>query len=73
MNADKKQSNEGEVEAVVVEAMPNALFRVEVDGEEEIAYLSGKMRLHRIKVLLGDRVLIKKDPYGGRSRIIRRF
>ena len=73
MSVDNKQQKEDEVEAIVIEAMPNALFRIELDGEEEIAYLAGKMRLHRIKVLLGDRVLVKKDPYGGRSRIIRRF
>jgi len=38
-----------------------------------LAYLSGKMRLHRIKVLVGDRVELQLDPYGGRARIIRRM
>lgn len=58
----------------VVEALPNALFRIRLDGIEPeiIAYLSGKMRLNRIKVLLGDRVEMVLDSYGGRARIIRR-
>jgi len=62
------------VEGVVTEALPNALFRIELSegGEEIIAYLAGKMRLHRIKVLLGDTVQVKVDPYGGRGRIVRR-
>lgn len=63
-----------EVEAVVEEALPNALFRITLQsGESLIAYLAGKMRLHRIKVLVGDRVLVKLDPYGGKGRITRRL
>ncbi|HEY4525156.1 MAG TPA: translation initiation factor IF-1 [Candidatus Paceibacterota bacterium] len=62
------------VEGVVEEALPNTLFRVSVDGGEPIlAYLSGKMRLHRIKVLVGDKVQLQLDPYGGRARITRRM
>ena len=67
------------VEGVVVEALPNTLFNVEIKNEktEEIetnlVYLSGKMRIHRIKVLVGDRVKIKVDPYGGRGRIVQRL
>lgn len=59
----------------VTEALPNALFRVRPDGAETeiIAYLSGKMRLNRIKVLIGDRVEMILDPYGGRARIVRRL
>jgi translation initiation factor IF-1 len=65
---------EGEVQAVVDEALPNALFRITTDsGESLIAYLAGKMRLHRIKVLVGDKVLVKLDPYGGKGRITRRL
>ncbi|MBP9711202.1 MAG: translation initiation factor IF-1 [Candidatus Pacebacteria bacterium] len=65
---------EGEVQAVVDEALPNALFRITTDsGERLIAYLAGKMRLHRIKVLVGDKVLVKLDPYGGKGRITRRL
>lgn len=72
MSEDAKENNDI-VEGVVTEALPNALFRVELkSGEEVIAYLAGKMRLHRIKVLLGDTVLVKIDPYGGRGRITRR-
>ena len=62
------------VEGVVDEALPNTLFRVKRNGGEVVlAYLSGKMRLHRIKVLVGDRVELQLDPYGGRARITRRF
>jgi len=61
------------VEGVVEEALPNTLFRVQLaDGKMTLAYLAGKMRLHRIKVLVGDRVQVQLDPYGGRSRITRR-
>ena len=57
----------------VVEALPNTLFRVDMGGEKlMITYLSGKMRMHRIKVLVGDRVEVLIDPYGGKGRIIKR-
>jgi translation initiation factor IF-1 len=59
---------------IVEEALPNTLFRVALDnGEIVLAYLAGKMRLHRIKVLVGDKVLLKIDPYGGKARITRRL
>jgi len=62
------------VEGVVEEALPNTLFRVRVgSGELVLAYLAGKMRLHRIKVLVGDKVSVRLDPYGGRARITRRI
>ncbi len=58
---------------IVTEALPNTLFRVDIgDGKIIIAYLSGKMRMHRIKVLVGDRVEVLLDPYGGKGRIIKR-
>lgn len=58
---------------IVTEALPNTLFRVDLgDGKVIISYLSGKMRMHRIKVLLGDRVEVLLDPYGGKGRIIKR-
>jgi len=61
------------VEGVVEEALPNTLFRVKLEnGELILAYLAGRMRLHRIKVLVGDRVTLQLDPYGGRARITRR-
>ena len=60
-------------EGIVEETLPNALFKVTLsDGSVVIAYLAGKMRLHRIKVLVGDRVQMHIDPYGGRARIVRR-
>lgn len=63
-----------EVSGVVNEALPNALFRVELeDGTEVLSYLAGKMRLHRIRVLVGDKVTLLLDPYGGRARIVRRL
>jgi len=62
------------VEGIVEEALPNTLFRVKLSDDSTIlAYLAGKMRLHRIKVLVGDKVQVKLDPYGGRARITRRF
>ena len=63
-----------EVQGVVEEALPNTLFRVKIgDAEPILAYLAGKMRLHRIKVLVGDKVLVQLDPYGGKGRITRRL
>jgi translation initiation factor IF-1 len=61
------------VPGIVEEALPNTLFRVKLqNGEVVLAYLAGKMRLHRVKVLVGDRVELRLDPYGGRARITRR-
>ncbi len=59
---------------IVQEALPNTMFRVELEnGELLIAYLAGKMRLNRIKVLVGDTVEVLLDPYGGKGRIVRRM
>jgi translation initiation factor IF-1 len=67
-------TNKEEHRGVVTESLPNTLFRVQTeDGKEVLAYLAGKMRLHRIKVLVGDQVSLHLDPYGGRARITRRF
>ncbi|HVV15480.1 MAG TPA: translation initiation factor IF-1 [Candidatus Paceibacterota bacterium] len=67
-------TSDKEVGGVVEEALPNTLFKVNLDGGETIlAYLAGKMRLHRIKVLVGDKVTVKLDPYGGKGRITRRM
>lgn len=59
----------------VEEALPNALFRVILDGAEKpiIAYLAGKMRKFRIRVLVGDKVGMVLDPYGGKARITKRL
>lgn len=63
-----------EVMGVVEEALPNTQFRVRLEsGELILTYLAGKMRLHRIKVLVGDKVSLQLDPYGGKARIVRRF
>jgi translation initiation factor IF-1 len=72
------QNKELERIGTVVEALPNIMFRVQLDepldGKSEIlTYLSGKMRLHRIRVLVGDRVLMELEPYGGKPRIIKRL
>ena len=62
------------VEGRVVEALPSTLFRVETsDGKEILSYLGGRMRIHKIKVLVGDKVSVQIDPYGGKGRIIKRL
>ncbi|MCK4232618.1 translation initiation factor IF-1 [candidate division WOR-3 bacterium] len=63
------------VEGVVREALPNAMFRVELDnGHKVLAHISGKMRMHYIKILPGDRVLVELSPYDlTRGRIVYRF
>jgi len=68
------------VNGTVEEVLPNSLFRVRLPSVEEgtggeliLAYLAGKMRLHRIRVLMGDQVEMVLDPYGGRARIVRRL
>ena len=63
---------------IVTEALPSTLFRVKIDDKTEeqkeiLAYLGGKMRMHRIKVLIGDSVEIVLDPYGGKGRIVKRL
>lgn len=61
------------VVGTVTEALPNTLFRVDIgDGKIILSYLAGKMRIHRIKVLVGDRVEVLLDSYGGKGRIIKR-
>ena len=53
-----------EVEGVVVEPLPNAMFRVQLDnGHKVLAHISGKMRMHFIKILPGDRVKLEMSPY----------
>lgn len=70
--SEKKDDKLTTVEGYVTEALPSTLFRVDVAGKEILAYLSGKMRMNRIKVLIGDRVELVVDPYGGKGRIVRR-
>ena len=63
-----------EVEGVVIETLPNAVFRVELkNGHRVLAHISGKMRMHFIKILPGDKVLLELSPYDlNRGRIIYR-
>ena len=64
-----------EVEAVVVEPLPNAMFRVEMEnGHRVLAHVSGKMRKHFIRILPGDRVRVELSPYDlSRGRIVYRL
>jgi len=64
-----------EVEGKVVEPLPNAMFRVELDnGHKVLAHISGKMRMHYIRILPGDRVVVELSPYDlNRRRITYRF
>ncbi len=64
-----------QVEGTVVEPLPNAMFKVKLaNGHEVLAHASGKMRLHFIKILRGDRVLVELSPYDlTRGRITYRF
>lgn len=58
---------------IVTDSLPNTMFKIQFeDGTEQIAYLSGRMKLHRIKVLIGDSVEVLIDPYGGKGRIVKR-
>jgi translation initiation factor IF-1 len=64
-----------EIEGVVVEALPNTMFRVQLDNQHEVlAHISGKMRMHYIRILPGDRVKVELSPYDlQRGRITYRF
>jgi translation initiation factor IF-1 len=64
-----------EVEATVVDLLPNAMFRVELENKHQVlAHISGKMRKHFIRILPGDRVLVELSPYDlTRGRIVYRL
>jgi translation initiation factor IF-1 len=70
MKSDETLRLEGEV----IDALPSAMFKVRLDnGREVLAYLSGKMRMHHIKILVGDRVIVEFTPYDqNRGRIVYR-
>lgn len=71
---DGDRRRESSVVGTVMEALPNAMFRLELaDGRLVLSYLSGKMHLHKIRVLVGDRVEVALDQYGERGRITRRL
>lgn len=75
INISSKQKSSTTAFGIVTEALPDTLFRVKIDGKDDIvlAYLAGKMRMHRIRVLIGDKVELELDSYGGRARITKRF
>ncbi|MFA5802418.1 MAG: translation initiation factor IF-1 [Thermoleophilia bacterium] len=64
-----------ELEGEVVEALPNTMFKVKLDNDHEVlAHISGKMRMHYIRILPGDRVKVELSPYDlTRGRITYRF
>lgn len=69
MNDQKKQKTVG----TVIEALPNSTFRVQLeDGTIVLAYLAGKMRIHYVKVMVGDKVTLELSPDGARGRIVYR-
>lgn len=62
------------IEGRVIEALPSTHFKIRTKtGEEILAYLGGRMRVHKIKVLVGDKVTVYVDPSGGKGRIIKRL
>lgn len=70
-----KKGDTIEVEGSVVEPLPNAMFKVELNnGHQVLAHISGKMRMHYIRILPGDKVLVELSPYDlSRGRIIYRY
>ena len=70
-----KKTDTIEVEGYVVEPLPNAQFKVELkNGHQVLAHISGKMRMHYIRILPGDKVLVELSPYDlDRGRIIYRY
>lgn len=71
----RSDSNVVQVQGVIEEALPGLLFRVTLaNGAEMLAHLGGKLKLHRIRVIPGDRVVIEKTPYDDkRGRIVKRL
>ncbi len=81
-STNKTKSNVLQGTGIVTETLPNTLFRVQLDGTAQgedgkdttiLAYLAGKMRMHHIRVMIGDRVELALDAYGGRARITKRL
>ena len=71
----KKKNDAIIVNGVVEKALPNAMFRVVIEGDHSVlAHVSGKMRMHYIKLLPGDKVAVELSPYDlSRGRIISRY
>ncbi len=72
---DKTQNKAQTAEGIIIETLPNTLFRVKFEdsGEEKLAYLAGKMRMNHIRVIIGDKVVVELEPYGGKGRIVKRL
>jgi len=70
-----KRDDAIEMEGTVIEPLPNAMFRVELEnGHKVLAHISGKMRMHYIRILPGDKVIVELSPYDlTRGRITYRF
>lgn len=73
--SSESPNNRIEIEGIVTEQLPNAVFTVQLDNGQVIkAYLSGRLRMNYIRVVCGDRVTVEMDPYNNSSaRIIYRF
>jgi translation initiation factor IF-1 len=71
---NESQNKKEKANGVVIEALPNTMFRIELEnGNTLIGYLAGKMRLYRIRVLVGDKVEVELDPYNDKkAKIVRR-
>ncbi len=63
------------VTGIVLESLPNTEFKVELTDDKRVihTYLSGKMKINRIRVLVGDKVEVELNPYDGKSRLTRRL
>lgn len=76
-NQEEEKEEKEEIDVIdgrVIEALPSTLFKVLTsNGKEVLSYLGGRMRVHKIKVLVGDKVSVQIDPYGGKGRIIKRL
>jgi translation initiation factor IF-1 len=71
---NQESKNQESFTGTVIEALPNTMFKVLLEDQTEIlAYLAGKMRLNRIRVMVGDKVELIKDNYGGKARIFKRL
>ena len=71
----EQKNKDNNISGIVTEALPNTLFMIQRDdnGENILCYLAGKMRLNHIRIMVGDKVTVVTDPYGGKGRIIRRI
>ena len=76
MDQEETTTNDDLAYGIVEEELTNAMFKVKLDDTEDeviLAYLAGRMRRFRIRVLVGDKVGMVTDPYGGKARITKRL